>query len=275
MPTQFETLIAMPVRVNRMRRFLLFVVVALLVGFPLRAQEFREVTCEGAYADHLQGICVDDTAIYWSFTTFLVKTDLNGKLLKKAPVADHHGDLGYANGKLYVAVNLGKFNDPNGKADSWVYVYDAATLEELGKHPVPEAFYGAGGVAIREGHFFVVGGLPSKIEENYVYEYDEQFKFVERHVIPSGHTHLGIQAATFADGRWWFGCYGFPKVLIVTDADFKMQGRYEFEASLGIVGLPDGRFLVGRDGYEKGKGRTGSARIAVVDEKAGLKTDGK
>lgn len=255
-----------------MRTSFLSLVAALLIGSTLHAQEFRDVACEGAYAEHLQGICVDDAAIYWSFTTFLVKTDLEGKLLKKVAVADHHGDLCYREGKLYVAVNLGKFNDPNGNSDSWIYVYDAATLEELAKHAVPEAFHGAGGIAMREGHFFVVGGLPSEIKENYVYEYDAEFNFIQRQVIASGHTHLGIQTATFADGRWWFGCYGFPKVLLVTDADFTMQGRYEFEASLGIVGLPDGRFLVGRGDYKKGKGHTGAARIAVADEKQGLRS---
>jgi len=254
-----------------MRPSALILAAVMLIGSSARAQEYRDVTCEGAYADHLQGLCVDDAAIYWSFTTFLVKTDLEGKLLKKVPVADHHGDLCYQDGKLYVAVNLGKFNDPNGNADSWIYVYDAASLEELAKHPVPEAYHGAGGVALRQGHFFIVGGLPSEIKENYVYEYDAEFKFIKRHVIASGHTHLGIQTATFANDRWWFGCYGFPKILLVTDADFELQGRYEFDASLGIVGLHEGRYFVGQGGYEKGKGRTGNARIAVADEAHGLR----
>jgi hypothetical protein len=80
--------------------------------------------------------------------------------------------------------------------------------------------------------------LPDGVEENYVYEYDGEFKFVKKHVIQSGHTHLGIQTATFAHDRWWFGCYGDPKILLVTDADFQMKGRYEFDCSLGIEGLP-------------------------------------
>ncbi|MBM4075447.1 MAG: hypothetical protein FJ267_07370, partial [Planctomycetes bacterium] len=69
------------------------------------------MTCEGTYQHHLQGICSDTKeAIYWSFTTTLVKTDLNGTLLKKVPVANHHGDLCFHEGKLFVAVNLGNFN---------------------------------------------------------------------------------------------------------------------------------------------------------------------
>lgn len=243
----------------------------LLAISSVDAQDFRDVTCEGTYRHHLQGICADSEAIYWSFTTTLVKTDLDGKLLKKVPVANHHGDLCFDDDKLYVAVNLGRFNDPKGNADSWVYVYDAATLDEQARHPVQEVFHGAGGIGIRDGHFFVVGGLPDGVEENYVYEYDGKFQFLKKHVIKSGHTRLGIQTATFAKDRWWFGCYGNPQILLVTDADFRMQGRYEYDCSLGIEGLPDGRFLSARGRCEKDKGCTGSARIAVADEQAGLK----
>jgi hypothetical protein len=238
------------------------------------AEEFHDTACDASYRHHLQGICVDKKAIYWSFTTTLVKTDLNGKVQLTIPVANHHGDLCFHNGKLYVAVNLGKFNDPDGHADSWVYVYDAATLRELARHEIQQVCYGAGGIGVRDDRFFVVGGLPDGIDENYVYEYDDQFNFIKRHVIKSGHTHLGIQTATFANNRWWFGCYGEPKILIVTDPEFRMLGRYEFDCSLGIVGLPDGRLLVA-DGRCQGEaGCTGWVRLAVADEKLGLRLCG-
>jgi hypothetical protein len=243
----------------------------LLALSAVHAQDFRNVTCEGAYQHHLQGICADEDAIYWSFTTTLVKTDLSGKLRKQVPVANHHGDLCCHDGRLFVAVNLGKFNDPQGNADSWVFVYDANTLQELARHEVQEVFHGAGGIGFRNGHFFIVGGLPEGVEENYVYEYDAKFKFEKKHVVKSGHTHLGIQTATFAHDRWWFGCYGDPKFLLVTDADFRMKGRFEFDCSLGIVGLPEGRLLSATGKCEKGKGCTGSARIAVLDDNIGLR----
>jgi len=237
----------------------------------LVAGEYREATCEGSYPAHLQGVCVDDQSIYWSFTTELVKTDLDGKIQKKIPVASHHGDLCQRDGKLYVAVNLGKFNDPKGNADSWVYVYNADDLAFVAKHATPEAFHGAGGIDHRDGHFFVVGGLPNDVEENYIYEYDGDFKFLKKHVVKSGHTHLGIQTAAFADGRWWFGCYGTPPILLVTDPDFNMIGRHEFDCALGIAGLPDGRFLVAKGAVDKQKKHTGSLRFAVPDDKAGLR----
>ncbi len=229
------------------------------------------IRCEGTYPHHLQGVCIDNGSIYWSFTTTLVKTDRAGKLLKKVPVANHHGDLCHYSGKLYVAVNLGEFNNPQGKADSWIYVYDADTLQEVARHEVQQVFHGAGGVSVRDGHFYVVGGLPDGVEENYVYEYDSQFKFVKKHVVESGHTHLGIQTATFAHERWWFGCYGDPKILLVTNADFEMQGRYEFDCSLGIEGLAEGRLLSANGQCRPNLGCSGEVQVALPDEESGLK----
>lgn len=238
---------------------------------PITQSRYRNVTCEGEYAHHLQGVCVDENAIYWSFTTTLVKTDLDGKVLKKIPVVNHHGDLCHHDGKVYIAVNLGRFNNPEGKADSWVYVYDAATLNEIARHEVQEVFHGAGGIGVKDGHFFVVGGLPKGIEENYVYEYDSAFQFLKKHTLHSGYTLMGIQTVTFAHDRWWFGCYGTPAVLLVTDASFEMKGRYEFNCSLGIEGLPNGQLLSATGRCNQGTGCVGSVKIAVPDEITGLR----
>ena len=118
--------------------------------------------------------------------------------------------------------------------------------------------------------FFVVGGLPDGVEENYVYEYDRAFQFVRRHVIKSGWTRLGIQTATFHDGAWWFGCYGTPQILLRTDAKFRMLGRHELDCSLGIVGIAKGQLLVAK-GPRTPAGRClGSLHLARPDEKRGL-----
>ncbi|MDA7916099.1 hypothetical protein N9B94_02565 [Verrucomicrobia bacterium] len=233
------------------------------------------VKCEGRYSHHLQGVCADSNSIFWSFTTTLVKTDFEGKLVKKVPVVNHHGDLCLVGGKIYVAVNLGKFNDPKGNADSWVYVYDAESFEEIARHEVQEVFHGAGGMAHRDGKFYLVGGLPDGVAENYVYEYDEKFRFQRKHMIKSGHTDLGIQTATFAHGRWWFGCYGSPRALLVTDADFNLLGRSVFDCALGVEAWSDGRMLVANGRCESGKGCDGSLRTAVMNAKSGLKLEGR
>ncbi len=237
------------------------------------ARRFLSVACQGDYPRHLQGVCTNDRdTIYWSFTDVLLKTGLDGKIVKQVPVANHHGDLCHVDGKLYVAVNLGQFNQPSGKADSWVYVYDADTLDELAQHETQEVVHGAGGMAYRNGRFMVVGGLPPGTDENYVYEYDESFRFVKRHVLASGYTLMGIQTAAFAEGYWWFGCYGKPPTLLKADESFQVVGSWQFNGSVGIVGLADGRFLIGESKHTNDKGYSGALKVALPDAAAGFRT---
>ena len=88
-------------------------ILAFLALQSLHAADFHATTCEGIYPRHLQGICTNDKdAIYWCWTDFLVKTDTNGHVLQKVPVANHHGDLCFHAGSVYVATNLAKFNRP-------------------------------------------------------------------------------------------------------------------------------------------------------------------
>jgi hypothetical protein len=151
----------------------------------------------------------------------------------------------------------------------------ATRLAELAKHRVPELVHGAGGMAWHDGKFIVVGGLPPGVNENYAYEYDESFKFVKRHVIASGYTLMGIQTVTHADGAWWFGCYGKPQVLLRADEKFQFTGKWEFNASVGIVPIRGGRFLIAQNTAVKGadgKTKQNQAQVLVArpDEKAGL-----
>jgi len=216
---------------------------------------FAEIVCEGAYEGHLQGIAIEPgNAIYWSFTQAVVKTDLEGRRLAYAAAPSHHGDPAWHDGKVYVAVNLGLFNEEPGKADSWVYVYDGNSLNLLSKHAVPEVVHGAGGMAWHQGRFFIVGGLPKGYKENYVYEYDAGFAFVKRHVLDSGYTFLGIQTVCRWNDGWWFGCYGEPKILIKADNDFHVVEKYREDWSVGIEGFSDTQCLRGRTGRADGKG---------------------
>lgn len=232
-----------------------------------------EVACDGTYGGHLQGLAVDGSkAIYWAFTTTLVKTDWNGQVLKKVSVPSHHGDLTYHDGKVYCAVNLGKFNQEPGHADSWVYVFDANELSLVAKHKTPEVVHGAGGMEYHKGHFFVVGGLPPGYQENYVYEYDESFRFVKRHEIQSGYTLMGIQTVCFAHGSWWFGCYG--KKLLQTDETFKLTGKGDLEFAVGVVELPNQKLLQGLTSKENGRWR-GKAVVVPIPVLSSEPTAGK
>ncbi len=238
------------------------------------ARRFGPVACEGTYPRHLQGICTDEReTIYWSFTDVLVKTDLAGKVLKKVPSPTTTATSACATAGSMWPSTSDVFNRPPGEADSWVYVYDAVTLAEIAMDRVPELVHGAGGMAEHDGRFIVVGGLTQGTEENYLYEYDASFTFRKRHVLPSGWTDMGIQTAAFAEGFWWFGCYGTPRVLLKADTSLKLMSRYEFECSLGVAGLPDGRFLIGRGTCRRETGCGGWLLLARMSEKSGLVVD--
>lgn len=259
----------------------LFLIALVLVGSrgARAANAFHPTTCKCTYPRHLQGVCTNGKdAIYWSWTDALVKTDTEGRILKQAPVADHHGDLCFHNGRVYVATNLGKFNQPAGVADSWVYVYDGDTLAELAKHRVPEVVHGAGGMAWHDGRFIIVGGLPPGVNENYLYEYDEGFRFQRRHVLAGGYTLMGIQTVAYAEGAWWFGCYGKPQVLLRADEKFQFTGKWEFNAAVGIAAISGGRFLIAQNTAIKGddgKVKSNQARVIIAraDEKAGMEIE--
>ena len=197
------------------------------------------IECEGTYGGHLQGVTSDGTSIYWSHTVQLVRTDLKGKVLASIDVPSHHGDLTIHEERLYVAVELGQFNQAPGASDPWVYVYEAATLELLAKHRVPELVHGAGGIAHNGKAFVIVGGLPASHEQNYAFEYDFDFNFQKRHVLFSGQTHLGIQTAAYMDSHWWFGCYGSPENpgLLRANEQFQLIGQTETDFSYGIERL--------------------------------------
>lgn len=251
--------------------FFVALIIAPLTAMTEPIPKKSQIRCQGSYQGHLQGVVADDEAIYWSFTQELVKTDLDGRLILKIPVANHHGDLCLKDNKLYVAVNLGKFNDANGNADSWVYVYDKTDLTELARHAVPQAEYGAGGIEARAGNFYIVGGLPTGIEENYVYEYDENFQFLRRHTLDSGYTRLGIQTAFFHNGRWYFGCYGKPQpILLIADQNLKFIGRHAFNAAVGIEDAGEGLFYIGATWRQQSGKYTGLLRFARLDEEKGM-----
>jgi len=226
----------------------------------------QEIVCEGEYGGHLQGVATDDEFLYWSHTVQLVKTDLDGKLIHRIDVPSHHGDLTCHDGKLYIAVELGEFDQPAGRSDPWVYGYDVDDLSLLAKYSVPELVHGAGGIAYHDGRFILVGGLPEEVAEDYLFEYDQAFRFKKRHVLPSGRTRSGIQTAAYCDGHWWFGCYGSPANpgLLVANDDFLLVGQSQANFSVGIVQLDDRTVLRGECFANNRRGKALAVNVSSV-----------
>ena len=118
--------------------------------------------------------------------------------------------------------------------------------------------HGAGGISSDGKKLIVVGGLPGGVQQNYLYEFDFYIQFHRKYVIESRWTLMGIQTAAFAEGRWWFGCYGSPPQLISLDSSFGDLVRSDFDCSLGLVPMGGGEFLVARDKLVRGQGHVGS-----------------
>jgi hypothetical protein len=232
---------------------------------PLQALAASGAALSGVYPGHLQGVCANGRdALYWSMTTDLVKTDLSGNIVRRIAVPSHHGDLCHHDGRIHVAVNLGLFNDPEMRSDSWIYVYDSEDLSLLARHPVKDVVYGAGGIAFGDGRFIVVGGLPDGVGENHIHDCGPDFGSCRKIVLKTGQTYKGIQTAAFDGDHWWFGCYGrpdFTEVLIRTDRDFGDIRTFAFDASTGIVPLDRDTFLVARSACGK---ESCVARLAPV-----------
>lgn len=202
---------------------------------------------DGQHRGHLQGIATDGNAIFWSHTVQLVRTTRTGRETHRIDVKSHHGDLTFHDGKIYVAVELGQFNQPAGKTDSWIYIYAAEDLRFISRHRVTEPVHGCGGIAFGGGRFIVVGGLPGDHQQNYAFEYDTNLRFKKKHVLPSGQTRLGIQTAAYFDDHWWFGCYGSPKNpgLLKANKDLQLVGTSKVDFSYGITRLDKATILRG------------------------------
>lgn len=212
----------------------------------------EKIECEGDYGGHLQGVATDGESIYWSFTVAVVKTDLAGKIIVSRTAPSHQGDLCYKDGKVYVAVNRGRFNTEK-KAVSEVTAYDAKTLEPVKTVPLPEMTHGAGGMTWKGDRFYIVGGLPLGHEKNYVYEYTKDLDFVKRHDLDTGFTWMGIQTAAYEDNTFYFGVYGTkgnPAGVIACPDNLFSYSRYICPGSVGIVKL-DGAYYLGSTPLDK------------------------
>ena len=224
----------------------------------------RRIVCAGEYPGHLQGIATDGKHLYWVFTRTLVKTGLDGRIIAKRDMKHHCGDPCWHEGKLFVPVCASGFNRklPEGTPSrNFIHVFDA-DLKPLAVHPVPELEYGAGGIAVRDGHFFVVGGRPKDLPGNTVYEYDDAFKPVRRHEVAFD-SLKGIQTINYSSGRWYFGCYGTKLLTIETDGNFKVLRRLRPGTSVGMIPLDRGLVLVGRIVKGKAHNRKRGAAQAV------------
>ncbi|MBE6426999.1 MAG: hypothetical protein E7028_00165 [Planctomycetaceae bacterium] len=221
---------------KKLRIVFTFVSLALFLIFGTGQATAIEFRCEGEYPHHLQGFASDGESIYWSFTSVLMKSDLNGKKISQIDVPSHHGDCCVVEGKLYVATHL---NWPSEDRTAWIYVYDCKSLTLLEKINIPE-LDGAGvdGISFFDGFFYVCCGKDHEdvVPFNRIFKMTKDFQTVARLQVP-GLTVYGIQAFSWGNGYFWLGTYG-KEGTIQCDADMKVVGKHEIDASVGVYELP-------------------------------------
>lgn len=164
---------------------------------------YQDLSFPTAYKNHLQGITIDDVGfIYASLTTELVKMDVTGNIVLDVKVPNHHGDLKYRNGLVYVAVNLSDQFNGDGQCDNWVYIYYADTLKLYNKIKINELPNGIGSLAANESGdiFFLAGGKKWSEHFTDLGVYDQNFKLIElKHVAVE--SSYGIQAMEVSGSR--------------------------------------------------------------------------
>ncbi|MDY0165071.1 MAG: hypothetical protein RBS80_00920 [Thermoguttaceae bacterium] len=217
-----------------MRRMLWCALLAFGAHSSLSTAE--DIRCDGEFRYHLQGFTADDEAIYWSFTTVLVKTDKAGGTIRQRDVPSHHGDCCIHDGILYVAVDR-KFA---GAKDEkyFIYLYNCEDLSFIQRIAILEDGGGVDGIEFVEGFFYVAEGKPrdSEQEFNLIHKFTPDFREkITTYKVP-GKTSYGVQAMTYAGGYFWLGTYGLG--TIQTDGQFHVIAENLIGAAVGIYPLP-------------------------------------
>ena len=208
-------------------------------------EKMPAVTFEDVFdpdANHVQGACCSDDAVYLSQKTFLYKFGWDGALLAKVAVTNHTGDICFHDGKVYTSVclyeceNRGRIQVFDGK--------DLSFVRESPGFPRP-----ADGIAYVNGVFYVGLGSnsanpPKPHPSNWVCRFDAKtlLPLEEKRTFDYGHrTSYGVQDIATDGQRLFIAFYavkGSPAV-VVTDTDWNILQTVDgFTASNGFDLLP-------------------------------------
>lgn len=162
------------------------------------------------YLGHVQGVCTDGTNLWWSMTFDLVRTDLSGRILERySDRSEHMGDLCVHGGRLYVGVN--RKAKAGARRGDQVWVFDSKSLRRQKVVETPQTIWCNNGIEWSDDRFWIITNAPVFSEYNYVYEFLEDFRFVQCRPIASGWTNLGVQTICRWGGKMLLGCYGTAK----------------------------------------------------------------
>ena len=217
-------------------------------------QTWKNTKVSGNFRGHLQGIDIDNGKMYFSQTFNLIRTDANGNIERVVDAEYHHGDICIADGKLYCAVNKGKFNqDPKKNlAKNFVYVYnlDLICLDIIPINNMPE---GLGAIEYHNGKFYLGGGCYKEEKTFKIFQFSKDFKFEKTYEIPVGNSLLGVQTLARAHGKFWLGCYtikGDKFHLWEADDNFNIIRKHKKDGDVGIaeVNQSNATLMIGVNG---------------------------
>ena len=222
----------------------------------VNAVEFKKVNLPAKFRGHLQGFAIGEGKIYWAQTHIMIRSDEKGNIERVVEAPGHHGDCCFHDGKLYVAVNFGKFNTKD-KAKNEVWVYDA-DLNFITSFPLPYLEGGLGGIEYYNGSFYCVGGIDPSEKEFKICKVSKDFKLEKEYFIPVENTFLGVQTILRTQGRFLLGCYLKPNTTprlftYECDDDFKVIKRHKINTSCGMAAIQnsDGcNILVAKTGWD-------------------------
>ena len=227
----------------------------------------NEIKLEGDYRNHLQDVWHDGRHLYWAHTTSLLKTGMDGRIVARADVNEHHAGLEVRDGRVYLAVcvmqsKTGGRTLPSSRVT--VNVYDAETLKLLEEH-VTDINDRSGSLCILDDGTFLVGCLrPPDISKTQVrfHHLDRNYKLIKSHVLDNVPVKLGIETIKRHGGCFYLSEYLDGGLCLKLDGNFNEIARYKVNGTYGLIF--DGDFIW--VGYTKrdpatGKWSSGLKRI--------------
>lgn len=243
------------------------------VSVPLPMKD--EIRLEGVYSGHLQDVWYDGVGhIYWAHTRDLVKTDLDGRVLRRVRVDGHHAGIEVRNGRAYVAVcamqnTTGGKTTPNCRVT--IGEYDAETLELVEMH-VTDIRDRSGSLAILDDGTFLVGCLrPKDIRSDQVrfHHIGRDYRLIRSYTLDDVPVRLGIEVIKRQDDGFVLCMYGVGKDrekldfnCIRLDRKFREVWRGRLDGACGLI-RDGGNVWIGKTVWDKSINRYKSRLVKV------------
>lgn len=211
-------------------------------------QVIKEITCKGTHPRHLQGLVSDYNNIYWVFGSSinaeLVKTDLDGNVLKSIDVIPHHGDLTYYDGRIYVS----HVNEITRTPINWtsrVKVYSAEDFSFIEEYDIVFEENYIGTIEYYDNHFYIGEDFGSGQKKPKIHKYDLDFNYIKTFTIDILLGKGFENIARFADS-WWGSTYDTRVPMLKLNDDFEIIETFSSGFPFGFKQMSEDVVLTGK-----------------------------